>query len=281
MIALLSSLTSWAVQTTDRLELSDVTLAPGGDATTKYATLTLVSVTRKYAAFNVDIQLPEGVNPVLSSNGTPLVRKTGILPKDEFDEEYLHTLSATYMADAHKIRIICYAIPSTEFTSMSGALCRIALTATTYAKPGKLSVRLTEQNLTTIDETKYEPADKDCDITIGTTATAKLNISADNQWSTVILPFGVTEMPDGLKAYACDSKDETEKVFYLTKATTIQPYTPYGAVHGKSALPVRITLIHTIFTYGSGSIFSPLPGFSGKLYDKSFIWTKYGFKICL
>ena len=227
-VALLSSLTSWAVVTTDRLALSDVVLNPGDGVKTNYMTLSVVSVTRIYAAFNVDIYLPEGVEPVLGNTGTPRVTKTGILPKDEFDEDYLHTLSATYSKDENKLRLICYANPSADFTSMSGALCRIYVTATTYAKPGKLSVSLTEQNLTTKDNTKYEPADVAYDnITISTQATAKLNISADNQWSTAILPFGVTEMPDGLKAYACDSKDETEKVFYLTKATTIQPYTPY------------------------------------------------------
>ena len=228
MMALLSSLTSWAVSTVDKFTLSDVTLNPGDGVKTNYMTLSVVSVTRTYAAFNVDIYLPEGVEPVLGNTGTPRVTKTGILPKDEFDEDYLHTLSATYSKEENKLRLICYANPSTDFTSMAGALCRIYVTATTYAKPGKLSVSLTEQNLTTKDNTKYEPADVAYDnITISTTATASLSVSAENQWSTAILPFGVTEMPSGLKAYTCSSKDDEAKVFYLTEATTIEPYTPY------------------------------------------------------
>ena len=227
MMALLSSLTSWAISTVDKFTLSDVTLNPGDGVNTKYMTLSVVSVTRTYAAFNVDIYLPEGVEPVLGNTGTPRVTKTGILPKDEFDENYLHTLSATYSKDENKLRLICYANPSADFTSMSGALCRIYVTATTYAKPGKLSVSLTGQNLTTKDNTKYEPADVTYEnITIGTEATASLSVSAENKWSTCILPFDAS-VPEGLKAYTCNSKNDDEKVFYLSEATAIEAYTPY------------------------------------------------------
>ena len=82
MMAMLSSMKAWAVSTVDKLTLSDVTLNPGDGVNTKYMTLSVVSVTRTYAAFNVDIYLPEGVEPVLGSAGTPRVTKTGILPKD-------------------------------------------------------------------------------------------------------------------------------------------------------------------------------------------------------
>ena len=225
IMTLLAVMPAGAVSTVDKLTLSDVTLNPG-DVTAKYATLSVVSAVRKYAAFNVDIYLPEGVEPVLSSTGGPRVTKTGILPKDDFGEDYLHTLSATYSKEENKIRVICYASPTAEFTSMQGALCRVYLTASTYAKPGKASVVLKEQNLTTADNTKYEPADAAYDITIGTSAKADLSVSSDNKWSTVILPFDAA-LPEGLKAYTCNSKSDDEKVFYLTDATQISAYTPY------------------------------------------------------
>lgn len=225
MMTLLAVMPVGAVSTTDKLVLSDVTLNPG-DGTAKYATLSVVGAVRKYAAFNVDIYLPEGVEPVLSSTGVPRVTKTGILPKDDFDDEYLHTLSATYSKEDNKINVICYASPTADFTSMQGVLCRVYLTASTYAKPGKASVELKKQNLTTADETKYEPADASYDITIGTSAKADLSVSSANKWSTVILPFA-TELPAGVKAYTCNSKNDEEKVFYLTEATQINAYTPY------------------------------------------------------
>ena len=225
IMTLLVVMPAGAVSTTDKLVLSDVTLNPG-DGTAKYATLSVVSAVRKYAAFNVDIYLPEGVEPVLSSTGVPRVTKTGILPKDDFDEEYLHTLSATYSKEDNKINVICYASPTADFTSMQGVLCRVYLTASTYAKPGKASVELKKQNLTTADETKYEPADASYDITIGTSAKADLSVSSANKWSTVILPFA-TELPEGLKAYTISSKDDDEQVFYLTEATAIDAFAPY------------------------------------------------------
>ena len=225
IMTLLVVMPAGAVSTSDKLVLSDVTLNPG-DGTAKYATLSVVSAVRKYAAFNVDIYLPEGVEPLLSSAGVPRVTKTGILPKDDFDEEYLHTLSATYSKEDNKINVICYASPTADFTSMQGVLCRVYLTASTYAKPGKASVELKKQNLTTADETKYEPADASYDITIGTSAKADLSVSSANKWSTVILPFA-TELPAGVKAYTCNSKNDEEKVFYLTAATQIDAYTPY------------------------------------------------------
>ena len=222
---LMLAVTAWAVSTVDKLILSDVELSPGGDNEQKYATLSVASAVRTYAAFNVDVCLPEGVEPVLNNMDRPIVRKTGILPKDE--DEYYHTLSATYDPDERKINIICFANPSVNFTAMTGALCRIALTASTYAKPGKISIRLTGQNLTTIGATKYEPEDAAYDITIGTTAKASLNVSSANKWSTCILPFAVAELPEGLKAYSCSSKSDEEQVFYLSTAESMSAYTPY------------------------------------------------------
>ena len=221
---LMPAVMTWAESTVDELRLSDVELSPGSDNEQKYATLSVVSAARTYAAFNVDVCLPEGVEPVLNNMGRPIVRKTGILPKDE--DEYYHTLSATYYPDERKINIICYANPSVNFADMTGALCRIALTASTYAKPGKIRIGLTGQNLTTIDATKYEPEDAAYDITIGTTAKASLSVSSANKWSTCILPFA-TALPGGLKAYTCSRKDDEKGVFYLTNASSIEAYTPY------------------------------------------------------
>lgn len=222
---LMPAVTTWAESTVDKLILSDVELSPG-DNDAKYTTLSVFSAVRKYAAFNVDVHLPEGVEPQLSPSGVPRVAKTGILPKDEFDEGYLHILSATYDPNKRKINIICYANPSVEFTAMTGALCRVYLTASTYAKPGKISIELTGQNLTTIDATKYEPADAAYDVTISTTAKASLSVSAANKWSTCILPFAAS-LPEGLKAYTCSSKDDDKQVFYLSDASSIEAYTPY------------------------------------------------------
>ena len=222
---LMSTTLTWADSTVDKLVLSDVTLSPGGDEETQYATLSVVSAVRKYAAFNVDIYLPEGVAPAYYEGELDVYEvEGGILPKSS--RKYKHNLDVSYTESENRLRLICYASPSTDFTSEAGSLYYIGLTASTYAKPGKASVELKKQNLTTADETKYEPADASYDITIGTSAKADLSVSSANKWSTVILPFA-TELPAGLKAYTCNSKNDEEKVFYLTGATQIDAYTPY------------------------------------------------------
>lgn len=227
MTLLLSAVaSSWAVSTVDKLTLSDVTLSPGGDDETQYTTLSVVSAVRKYAAFNVDIYLPEGVAPAYYGGELDVYEvENGVLPTTARGK-YYHTLDVSYNEAANRLRLICYASPTTDFTSEAGALYHIGLTASTYAKPGKASVELKKQNLTTADEIKYEPADAAYNITIGTSAKAALSVSSANKWSTCILPFDAT-LPEGLKAYTCNSKNDDEKVFYLTEATQINAYTPY------------------------------------------------------
>ena len=108
-----------------------------------------------------------------------------------------------------------------------GVVCLIGLVVSTYAKPGALSLALSDQALTTADMTEYDPADvTDENVTISTTAKASLNISAANKWSTCILPFA-TALPEGVKAYSCSSKNDDEQVFYLSDAASIEAYTPY------------------------------------------------------
>lgn len=227
LAALLSTTLTWAVSTVDKLLLSDVTLSPGGDDETQYATLSVLSAVRKYAAFNVDIYLPEGVAPAYYEGELDVYEvEGGILPKASRNK-YKHTLDVSYTESENRLRLICYASPSTEFNSEAGALYYIGLTASTYAKPGKKSVTFKKQNLTTVDETKYEPADASYDITIGSIAKADLSVSSANKWSTVILPFNVTTLPEGLKAYTCNSKDDDAKVFNLNEVTGIEAYTPY------------------------------------------------------
>ncbi len=224
MMALMSSLSAWAVSTVDKLYLSPTTLTPG-ETETQYVSLVILG-NRRYSAYNLDVTIPEGVE-LAYDEGDPDVYfdNNCIIPYSKGNPK--HQLAATYTAEDRNLRISCVSTTNAEFTSESGVVCYIGLVVSTYAKPGALSINLSGQALTTADGTQYDPADAtDTNIAIGTAAKATLAVSAANKWSTCILPFA-TALPEGVKAYTCDSKDDDKQVFYLSDAASIEAYTPY------------------------------------------------------
>lgn len=224
MLALLSATSMLATETTDKIAFSSVTLTPG-ESGTQYATLTIIG-SRTYSAYNLDMKIPEGVELAYDEGELDVYFDSNcIIPYSKGNPK--HSLSATYFQEDRVLRVSCSSTTNADFTSQSGAVCYVGFTVSTYAKPGALSVSLSGQALTTADATEYDPADAtDTNITIGTTAKASLSVSAENKWSTCILPFA-TALPEGLKAYTCSSKDDDKQVFYLSNAESIAAYTPY------------------------------------------------------
>ena len=225
LIAFLSVAGMYAqTPTTNHIVADEVTLMPG-DEETQYMALTLLSSV-KYAAYNVDVVLPEGVEPAYDEGVLDVyIDQNTIVPYKKGTPS--HTLSVTYFEDDRTLRISCVSTSSAEFKSDSGVLCYIGLVAGSYTKPGILSTKLEGQNLTNKDAEKFVPADATYEnITIGTTGYATLSVSSTNKWSTCILPFAA-ELPEGLKAYTISSKDDDEQVFYLTEAIAIDAFTPY------------------------------------------------------
>ena len=208
---------SWANETSDKLQFSSETLVPG-ETETQYVNLTLLG-SRLYSGYNVEITIPEGVEPAYEDDELDL-QKGAILKNT-------HTVAGEYDTNTRVLRVICSSSSNADFRETSGVVCKIGLVVSTYAKPGALSLALSDQALTTADMTEYDPADvTDENVTISTTAKASLSVSSANKWSTCILPFAA-ELPEGLKAYTISSKDDDEQVFYLTEATAIDAFTPY------------------------------------------------------
>lgn len=203
-----------------------VALTPG-ETEMQYVTVVVIG-SRIYTALNFDMKVPESIEPVFNNKGKIVAKRveTGILPND--DGEFYHTVSCTYTEADRNLRVSCISTENDEFNANSGVVFKIPFSVPAFTKPGTLEIEMSGLNLTTADGTKYEPAaETNTNVAIGTTAKASLNVSADNKWSTCILPFAVAELPEGVKAYSCSSKNDDEQVFYLSDAASIEAYTPY------------------------------------------------------
>ena len=152
MMALMSSLSAWAVSTVDKLYLSPTTLTPG-ETETQYVSLVILG-NRRYSAYNLDVTIPEGVELAYDEGEEDVYFDNNcIIPYSKGNPK--HQLAATYTAEDRNLRISCVSTTNAEFTSESGVVCYIGLVVSTYAKPGALSINLSGQALTTADGTQY------------------------------------------------------------------------------------------------------------------------------
>ena len=221
---------------TDKIVISDL-------ATDQYGTYFTVGLegSRLYTALNMDITMPEGIS-VAYYKGNPdvsMYKKSGsIFPYDEDrdgNKTWKHSVECTYGVVAPRmLRIACYSGSLANFKYTSGYLFIIyvdvdeeQLTASFCPKP---IVTVSGIALVESDNTKHVPADFTCRpfaSVISAERTLPLNISGENQIGTLILPFGVDALPQGVKAYAGSTIDEAASELLLTPVTKLDACTPY------------------------------------------------------
>lgn len=233
-------------ETDDYVTLGDLTVEPGKDEV--YKLKVNLKGTQIYTGFEMDIELPSGLEPVMEEddNGkmSPKVRLwkgTGtIFPffedEDEGIKDFSHTLAASYgVIGKNILRMACLSVKGKDFTATSGTLVTIYCKASPYLKPGKNDVRITECHFTanekvTVDgkETtriqQYNCKDRTETITALAHSTATINVSATNNWGSCVVPFDIPELPSGLEAYTVT--DRESGVAYLKPQTSILAYTP-------------------------------------------------------
>lgn len=221
---------------TDKIVISDL-------ATDDYGVYFTVGLegSRLYTALNMDITMPEGIS-VADYEGEPDVAiydsENTVLPfttDKRGNKTWKHNVACTYGIVAPRmLRIACYSDNNDDFASTLGDLFIIyvevdeeQLAASFCPKP---IVTVSGIALVESDNTKHVPADFTCRpfaSVIPAERTLPLNISRENQIGTLILPFGVDALPQGVKAYAGSTIDEAASELLLTPVTKLDACTPY------------------------------------------------------
>ena len=230
-------------ETDDYVTLGDLTVEPGKDEV--YQLTVNLHGTQIYTAFEMDIKLPSGLEPVMVKDSKGDMRPKVWLWMGENTVFSLiegpgynipsHTLIASYGAVGKNIlRMSCYSGTVENFTATSGTLVTIYCKASPYLKPGKNDVHITKCHFITNEKVlidgkemrgqQYNCKDRTETITALAHSTATINVSAKNQWGSCVVPFDIPELPSGLEAYTVT--DRESGVAYLKPQTSIQAYTP-------------------------------------------------------
>lgn len=189
----------------DGLEVKDVNISQGGEATLEIA---LENPVTEFAAFQFNVELAEGITIATNNKGKFVYEKGTRL-----DEEFSLSLSQPD-ALVNTYRVLGYYTETQPIPSTTGAIVKITIKADAALAVGTTHVcKLSAINLTEANETKHTPDDITFNVKItektytildetSTTAPVasggpvdiqvKRTIKA-NEWSTLVLPFDMTE----------------------------------------------------------------------------------------
>lgn len=189
----------------DGLEVQDVNISQGGEATLEIA---LENPVTAFAAFQFNVELADGITIATNDKGKFVYEKG-----ERLDEEFSLSLSQPD-ALVNTFRVLGYYTETQPIPSTTGAIVKITIKADATLAIGTTHVcKLSAINLTEANETKHTPDDITFNVKItektytildetSTTAPVasggpvdiqvKRTIKA-NEWSTLVLPFNMTE----------------------------------------------------------------------------------------
>jgi hypothetical protein len=218
--------------TQEYFTISNMTVVPGSDNVYSF-TVSLNNVCRRYTAVNMDMHFPAGLVPDTKSNGSPkvVVDKTDESMITVEDDEATHSVSATYdVVGKGILRVVLMSTANEELKDTDGKLFTVYVKASPFMKPGEAHISVDEMALIIKEGgVAYEPENQpDFTFTVENESTVPVTVSSDNQWSTCVLPFDCA-IPEGVEAYSSSetNSDSNGDYLVLTKATSIQAYTPY------------------------------------------------------
>lgn len=211
-----------AVETTDKVVISELTVTPGSNGDAVF-TVSLEGSNIKYTAYQLSLTLPEGLE-VCYTDGyydVYMLGSSGFYPR----QGNAHSLGVNVVDRV--LNVACFSSNNAEFSNTSGDLFEVYVKASPYLKPGDVNIGVKNVKLVTADEIKYLPADYvSTSVQAEATSTLTLKVSAENQYGTCILPFDYELPTDGsLEAYTCDTYNS--EMLLLNKVTRMEAYTPY------------------------------------------------------
>ncbi len=215
--------------TNDYITVNDVTLVPG--STDTYQVEISLEGSKIYTAYQMDILFPPGVDVVVDEYGPYVVLWDGdgcIYPKGR-DGKLVHSLSSSYGVVSNKLlRISCSDDMNRVLTATSGKLLYFKVKASPYLKPGDVILKVTNLDFTTKENSqKYSCKDQTLTLHAKAESTATLSVSGSSHYGTCVLPFAVSPLPDGVKAYSAKGLDDTGQLVVLSEVTQLAAYTPY------------------------------------------------------
>lgn len=231
-------------ETDDYVTLGDLTVEPGKDEV--YKLKVNLNGTQFYTAFEMDIELPSGLEPVMEKDSKGDMRPKVLIwrgqgtiypytvDEETGDRDFSYILFASYGVIGKNILRMAVSVNGKDFTAKTGTLVTIYCKASPYLKPGVDDVHITKCHLTTNETViidgkemrgqQYNCKDRTETIKALAKSTATINVSAKNQWGSCVVPFDIPELPSGLKAYTVT--DRESGIAYLKAQTSIQAYTP-------------------------------------------------------
>ncbi|MBO5922386.1 MAG: hypothetical protein J6Q48_08390 [Bacteroidaceae bacterium] len=220
LLLVISLLLTFSATAQERLLIQEMEFTPGGEE--DYFTIALENGEYDdYTAFQFDLVLPPGLELVYYE-GEPEIYMS------EDDDVYTARRDdhvVTYNFHPGFVRIICYS-PTNKIIASSGNLVDIWVRPTAYLKPGAVNIILRDASISRTDATGNTTKEIVLDgITASNNATVEVNVSANNKYSTAVLPFDVETIPSGLKVYSCTDTDGENLV--LSQQKSIKAYTPY------------------------------------------------------
>lgn len=215
--------------TNDYITVNDVTLVPGS-ADTYQVEISLVG-SQIYTAYQMDILFPPGVDVVVDEYGPYVVLWDGdrcIYPKGR-DGKLVHSLSSSYGVVSNKrLRISCRDDMNRVLTATSGKLLYFLVKVSPYLKPGDVVLKVTNLDLITNENAqKYHCKAQTLTLHATAESTATLSVSGSSHYGTCVLPFAVSSLPVGVKAYSAKGFDDTGQLVVLDEVTQLAAYTPY------------------------------------------------------
>ena len=183
----------------------------------------------EYTAFQIDIFLPEGINPsydgdvleVYMDQESPVYPYTGKMTKT-----FYHQVSSSYEPKSKRIRVVGISLTNKSFSTNTGNLFDVyVLVDENQGAYNSPNLRMEAMKIISVDETKTSRLPNSThQILPDWEASVDLNISGANKFSTCVLPFDA-EVPAGVHVFS--ASEYTGDALTLVEQGSFKAYTPY------------------------------------------------------